>query len=886
MNIKNFNGEIMAFFRKKPSQESTDLETTTQENDVKTESKSNVLPAKSTSNTAGSDEKTKKHKISKRSKSKKKKLFEKKVEEVAPKKITRVKASADNGLSVDQVIERINGGFVNQSKNENTKSIASIFVTNIFTFFNMLCLLIAILLIIAGSYKNLLFMVLAIVNTTIGIVQEIRAKKTIEKLSLLTAPTTKVIRGGKIYEVMTNEVVLDDITILSSGKQIVADCIILEGEVEVNESLLTGESVSIKKKVGDTLLSGSFISSGTCKARVDKIGEDCYVEKLAGKAKQYKKPKSELFNSLNAIIKVISFAIIPISILMYINNYQTYGEFAPTIEKTAGAILGMVPAGMFLLCSIALIVSVIKLAQRKALVQDLYCVEMLARVNVLCLDKTGTITDGTMKVYNCIEVQNKSGFTLKRIVGSMLSALNDNNQTSQALINYFGYNKELAPSATIPFSSQRKLSAVSFNENGTYILGAPEFVMPSLKEGKIKDMIEQYAKDGYRVLLLAHSTAQITKQTIPTNRNAVAVIVLEDRIREDAIETIKWFKDNDVKIKIISGDNPLTVAEIAKRVGVDDTESFINLEGMSEAQVISAANKYTVFGRVTPEQKATLVRSIKAQGNTVAMTGDGVNDILALKESDCSIAMASGSDAVRSVSHMVLMDSKFSSMPQTVKEGRKVINNVQKSSSLFFMKTIFTILFSILVLAINEPYPFAPLQLYMLEFFIIGVPSFFLALRPNESRVSGRFIYNLLKNALPSGLTLLLNVGACYLFVWFTQHSLDDTVLLSSMCTIVITFTGIAQLYQLCKPFNVMTGALFTCITAICLALTIFAYEFFEIAMVGITNMLFIIILVILAGPIINLFHKIIDKLSPQPVQQKLSWIEQSGNMDKMQKNN
>ena len=837
---------------------------------------------------ASDDEEGKKaKKPSKRSIVKKKKLFQKKVEEVTPKKITRIKASTENGLSVDQVIERINGGFVNQAKADNTKTISSIFLTNIFTFFNMLCIVIAVLLIIAGSFKNLLFLLLVTINTTLGIVQEIRAKRTIEKLSLLTAPTTKVVRGGKIYDVLTNEVVLDDITILSSGKQIVADCIVLEGEVEVNESLLTGESVSIKKQVGDTLLSGSFISSGTCKARVDKIGEDCYIEKLAGKAKQYRKPKSELFNSLNAIIKVISFAIIPIAILMYINNFQTYNEFAPTIEKTAGAVLGMVPAGMFLLCSIALIVSVIKLAQRKALVQDLYCVEMLARVNVLCLDKTGTITDGTMKVYNCIEIQNKSGYTLKRIIGSMLSALNDNNQTSQALINYFGYNKELSATTIVPFSSQRKLSAVTFNDHGTYILGAPEFVMPSLKEGKIKDMIEQYAKDGYRVLLLANSPSAISKDVVPSNRTAVAVIVLEDRIREDAIETIKWFKENDVKIKIISGDNPLTVSEIAKRVGVDDTESFINLEGMSEAQVISAANKYTVFGRVTPDQKATLIRAIRAQGNTVAMTGDGVNDILALKESDCSIAMASGSDAVRSVSHMVLLDSKFSSMPQTVKEGRKVINNVQKSSSLFFMKTIFTILFSILILAINQPYPFAPLQLYMLEFFIIGIPSVFLALRPNESRVSGRFIYNLLKNALPSALTLLLNVVACYLFVWFTQHSLDDTVLLSSMCTIVLTFTGIAQLYKLCKPFNVMTVALFSIITTVCLALTVFAYEFFEIASVGLTNMLFIIILIILSGPIITLFHKIIDKLSPQPVaQQQKSWIEQSGVANKMHKNN
>ena len=846
-------------------QQTTDLEKTSLKN------KDAVLNAEETKSTKIEDTKKSKKKKSLKFLSKlnnKKNKTPEKIEVVAQQKIKRVKTSPESGLSIDQVVDRINKGYTNETPNTNVKTYGAIFTENIFTFFNMLCLIVAIALIVVGSYKNLLFMVVATANTAIGIIQEIKSKKTIEKLSLLTAPTTNVIRGGQEYTITTPEIVIDDIVVLSTGKQIVADCIVVDGSVEVNESLLTGESVAVKKKVGDSLLSGSFISSGSCRARVDKIGEDCYVEKLAGKAKQYKKPNSELFLSLNRIIKVIGFIVVPAAVALFLTHYNLLnGDTTLTIEKTAGAILGMVPSGMFLLSSIALTVSVIRLAQKKALVQDLFCVEMLARVNVLCLDKTGTITDGTMKVYNCIEVQNKSGYTLKRIIGSMLSALNDNNQTSQALINYFGFNKELKPTATLPFSSARKLSAVSFEGAGTYILGAPEFVLPNLKDGKVKDMMEQYAKDGYRVLCLASASGSINKDQLPSNRNCVAIIVLEDRIRDNAISTIKWFKDNDVKIKIISGDNPLTVAEIAKRVGVDNTDKFINLEGLSEAQVINAANKYTVFGRVTPEQKAILIKAIKADGNKVAMTGDGVNDILALKEADCSIAMASGSDAVRSVSHMVLMDSNFSSMPATVYEGRKVINNVQKSSALFFMKTIFSIVFSMVILFSGNVYPFKPIQLYMLEFFIIGLPSFFLALQPNTERVQGKFIYNLFKNALPAGLTMVLNCCAIYLFVYLTSGTLSDIVLISSMCTIIITFTGLTQLYKLCKPFNVLLGTLFAVMSTICFSLTVFAGSFFEIGQIGLEGKLFLIILILISSYIINFFDKLFSKIKPKQQQ-------------------
>ena len=787
-------------------------------------------------------------------------------DEIKPLRIRRIKADFKTGLTQEQVEDRKLKGLTNFTPNTNVKTYKSIFFENIFTFFNLLCFAIFISLAIVGAWTNCIFMLIIIANIAIGIIQEIRAKQTIEKLSLLTAPVVKVIRDGEEQTIGTNEVVLDDIISLSTGKQIVADCTILEGSIEVNESLLTGESLPIKKKVGDTILGGSFVVSGTCFARADKVGSATYIQQLSGKAKKYKRPKSELFNSLKLIIKVIGIILVPLTILMYINNYVASSQLATndkiveTITSTAGAVIGMVPSGMFLLCSVALTVSVIKLARRKALVQDLYCVEMLARVNVLCLDKTGTITDGTMKVYNCVQLTN-TDITLKRIIGSMLSALPDNNQTSQALINYFGYNKELKPTATLPFSSQRKLSAVTFDSYGTYILGAPEFVMPEMSDKKVLNMIEQYAKDGYRVLLLAHSNGKITKDSVPKDKTSVALLILEDRIRDEAVDTIKWFKENGVKVKIISGDNPLTVAEIAKRVGVANTDSFINLEGMNEKQVIAAANKYTVFGRVTPDQKAILVKALKATGNTVAMTGDGVNDILALKEADCAIAMANGSEAVRSVSHMVLLNSDFGSMPETVKEGRRVINNVQKSSSLFFMKTIFSIVFSIIMLIINKVYPLKTINNFLLETFVIGIPSFLLAFIPNDKPIEGKFIYNLFKNALPAALTLILNGIAIYVFVFITKGTLDNTQMLSTMMTIIVTFSGLVLLMRLCKPYTAFTTTLLVSMVAICFVGMLVFPGFLTLVSLELQDMLYVIILVLLAPTVMNVLYKIFENI-------------------------
>ena len=805
---------------------------------------------------------SKKAKKEKEEKQAKKSSASKKQEEVKkPTRIRRIKTDINHGLSTEQVEERVNKGHTNQTPNQSVKTYKKIILENTFSFFNVLCIAVAISLICVGAWNQCLFMVIILANIAIGIIQEIKAKKTIEKLSLLTAPAVKVLRDGVEQTITTDEVVIDDIILLSNGKQIVADSTVVDGTIEVNESMLTGESLPIKKKVGDTIYAGSFVVSGNCKSRVDKVGQNNYIQQLAAKAKQYKRPKSELFISLKNIIKVIGFIIIPVAVLTFINTYSQSKDVVDTVTKTAGSIVGMIPAGMFLLCSVALSVSVIKLARRQALVQDLYCVEMLARVNVLCLDKTGTITDGTMKVYNCIQLNN-TPFTLKRIMGSMLSALGDNNQTSQALINYFGYNKELKPTATLPFSSSRKLSAVTFENAGTYIMGAPEFVIPNCQDEKVNNLVEQYSKDGYRVLLLAHSDNAIAKDNVPQEKTPIALLILEDRIRDDAISTIAWFKNNGVKVKIISGDNPLTVAEIAKRVGVENTENFINLEGLNEKQVIAAATKYTVFGRVTPEQKAVLIKTLKSAGNTVAMTGDGVNDILALKEADCSIAMASGSEAVRSVSHMVLLNSDFGSMPATVIEGRRVINNVQKSSALFFMKTIFVIAFSIICLIIRQEYPLRTNQMLLLETFVIGIPSFFLAFLPNDKPISGKFIYNLIRNALPGAITLILNVSAIYLFVHLTEGGCaTQTELLSTMCTLTLTFTGLGLLMRLCKPWTPFTCVLFGLMAVCCLLGVLFLPEFFFIGALNLTQKLFVIILAILAPTLINFIYKVFERI-------------------------
>lgn len=713
--------------------------------------------------------------------------------------IKRYMPDVQKGLDNTQVKTRISQNLVNNTKQKSSRSYLMIFINNIFTFFNMLWLGIFIALVVVKSYSNLLFMVVIVFNTGIAIFQEIRSKRVVEKLSLVTAPKIKVIREGKEIELPSEKIVLDDIIVLSSGNQIPADSILLEGVVEVNESLLTGESKPVRKEKDDELLAGSFLTSGKCYARVNKVGKESYIQSLAREAKQFKQPKSNLFRDLNKIIKWIGLFILPVGVLTFSNIYFWTGTstLSNAVAKTCGSLVGMIPAGMFLLISIALTVGVIKLAQKRTLVQNLYSIEMLARSNVLCLDKTGTITDGTMTVKEVVLYNHKTEINIKNAISSIVSAQETHNNTSMALVKYFGSESIFSMIKNIPFSSDRKYTATSFKDEGTYVIGASEYIKAHMTQ-EITEKIKKSANKGYRVLLLAYSKEEIKNNELPNDLEAISVILIEDTIRKDAIQTIKWFKENDVQIKIISGDDPQTVSYIAERVGVRNAKNYINLEGMSPEEVRKIAGKYTVFGRVSPEQKHIIIKTLK-KDNVVAMTGDGVNDTLALKEADCSIAMADGSEVARNISHLVLLNSNFASLPSVVEEGRRVINNVQKSSTLFLMKTLFTILLTLFVLIIRVEYPFEPTNMFLLEFFIIGVPSFFLALLPNKDLIKGDFIPFVLKRGLPYGLTIFLNVAFVLILGKFQLLTATETITLG---IITLTTMGYLNLLSLCFPYN------------------------------------------------------------------------------------
>ncbi len=778
--------------------------------------------------------------------------------------ISRFNPKPEQGLTSQQVEKRTEAGLVNVSSVKTSKSLGSIFAKNILTFFNLTCLVVAAALIYVHAFSDLLFLVIVILNTAIGIFQEIKAKKTMDKLSLTNSNFTKVIRDGEEQEVYKTEVVLDDVLCLNPGMQIACDSIVLEGNLEVNESLLTGESQPVKKQKGDTLLGGSFISSGTGKAKVNKIGDDNYISQLSHKAKTFKQSKSELLTSLRALIKIISIFMVPIAIIMLYNNYKYYSANPATdysltymvITKTAGCIVAMIPAGMFLLTSVALAVSVIRLAKKRTLVQDLYCIEMLARTNVLCLDKTGTLTNGSMSVKDVVLLGNLTAKDVDKIVASMVNAFHEANHTAIALKTYFGKPCYVADKS-VPFSSERKFMGCKFKSVGAFKLGAYEYVMDNPTDA-IKKQAEQYGLNGYRVLLLAESDSNFGR----ANCKPVAFVLLQDNIRKDAPKTIEWFKQNAVDIKIISGDNPITVSEVARRVGVDNYEKYISLQGMSNEQVAEIANEYTIFGRVSPEQKAVLVRALKAQGKTVAMTGDGVNDILALKEADCSVAIAAGSDAARSVSQLVLLDSNFSSMPSVVAEGRRVVNNVQKSSSLFLMKTIFAICISIFVICLGyikktgSTYPFSPIQFILLEMFVIGLPSFFLALQPNTNPIKGKFLSNVAKNTLPAGLSLVAVTMAMYAYQSYAGIS---TEVLVTMCSLAILVVGFMALFKMCRPFNAFKIVMYICCLTLSVILVITVPQLFKYVQIGQVDFLVWLVVVQFSYPLYVVLNKLFD---------------------------
>ena len=733
------------------------------------------------------------------------------------------------GLTSEEVDARIMAGLYNNLDTGSSKSISSIVFSNLITFFNFLNFAIAgWLFSINAEFPNFLFLGTVTANITIGIFQEIRAKKTIDKLSLLSAPTANVMRDAGEFEVSVTNVVIDDIIMLSSGRQIPADCIVREGTIEVNESLLTGESDAIIKKKGDTLYSGSYVVSGSCKAQVSAVGDQIYIQKLTSQAKKYRRPKSDLLGSLKIIIRTVAGIIIPLAALLFF-TMQTYTDstYAEIVKSTTGAMIGIIPSGLFLLTSMALAVGVIRLAQNNTLVQELYCIEMLARVDMLCLDKTGTITDGSMIVNSTIELFDFPKLSLKNIVSAMINAQNDPNLTSQALADRFGTAKRIRHKNLIPFSSTRKFSAVEFDKVGTFLIGAPEYVLKGQYPEHIKVTVNQQAEQGYRVLCVAFTEQEIREDYTFDALQPLALIMIEDSVRVDAADTIQYFKDNGVQIRVISGDNPQTVSKIAQRVGIPQSEQYVSLEGMTDKDVVRAANKYVIFGRVSPGQKKLLIESLKNSGHTVAMTGDGVNDILALREADTSIAMASGSEAARNVSHLVLLDSNFSSMPKVVAEGRRVINNVQKVAVLFLTKNIFTLLLIIIAILRQGVYPIQPSQLVMIDYLVIGIPSLILALESNNRLVEGNFLANVIKKALPGALVVMINSLIVFAF---TDTLNMNNLQISTVIVLTATVTSLLVLLRLLVPFNRPRMTLYVLMVGGFLASIIFLPNFFSFA--------------------------------------------------------
>ncbi len=796
--------------------------------------------------------------------------------------VERFSPALEKGLSPEQVDTRYNQFLFNDVNKKYSKSYRSIFFGNICTFFNLLCLIVALALAYAGApISQFLFVGIFAVNLIIGIVQEILAKKQIDRLSVLISATAKVMRGGVKTEISIREIVLDDVIILEAGQQVPADCILADGYVEVNESLLTGESVPVKKSQGDTLYAGSYISSGSCRVRADKVGKATYLNKLTSKAKKYKKPRSEIMNSIRLFIRVIAGLIPFVAAAMFWVNWAEIGKelladagaidatlrMSLTIQRTGSIVIGMIPSGLLLLTSLAMAIGVRRLAKKNTLVQDLYSLEMLARVNVLCLDKTGTITDGRMTVNDCMILNNYTDYSLDEIMGSMLAALDDNNQTSIALYNRFGHSNAIQPTATIPFSSKRKLSAVSFGETGTFVMGAPEFVLRPMPP-RIDRIVKQYAQMGLRVLLLAYSPSQINGDRLPALFRPCALITLADNIRSDAAETIKWFRENDVDIKIISGDNPVTVSEVARRVGVKHAGKYISLDGLTDIEVENVATQYTVFGRVTPEQKAILIKAIKKQGQTVAMTGDGVNDILALKEADCAISVASGSEAARNVSHLVLMDNNFLNLPSVVYEGRRVINNIKDSAALYIMKTLFTTILAIICFCIQSPYFFTTNNMLLFEMFVAALPSFVISLQPNTNRVRGKFIMHVLSRSIPSAITLILCVMAVYIGVNFLPVPEDFLTNYEPMLVLAITCGGLVTLYRIMQPFNLLraaTYALSVAVSIVVLAVPILGelvYSGWSGVHFTFTQTLYIICIILAAFPVSGALTKACDLMN------------------------
>lgn len=765
------------------------------------------------------------------------------------------------GLSTAQLEERQRENLINKEVAVGTKKISEIIRDNLFTLFNLINFVLAFALLYVGSYKNLLFIGVVFSNLLIGTYQEIRAKRTIDKLSILSKNKVKALRDGKLSYVDINNIVLDDIILLETGDQIPSDSILVDGICEVNESLLTGESDAIYKREGDLLLSGSFLVSGKCKARVEHISDGNYAFKISKDAKYFKKVNSEIMLTFKRIILIISILIIPIGSLLFINQLNSNAGLKEAVESTTAALIGMIPEGLVLLTSTVLAVGILRLSKHKVLVQELYCIETLARVDTLCLDKTGTLTEGIMEVNDIIPFNNHDDLDLKKAIKLILCSSVDNNPTINAIRdkykNLIDESEILSADKVIPFSSSKKWSGAYFKDHGSYILGAPEFVF----KAKINDLskeLDYYSKKN-RVVILAHSKKMFFEENLPEDVELIGFILLRDKIRKEAKRTLKYFDSQGVDVKVISGDNVVTVSNVARRAGVKNYDKCVDLSNINtDAELKDVAINYSVFGRVTPIQKKKIINFLKENNHTVAMTGDGVNDVLALKESDCAIAMATGSSAAKNVSQLVLLNSNFDSLPKVVAEGRRSINNIQRSSSLFLVKTIYSTLLSIIFLFLNKSYPFMPIQMTLTSVLTIGIPSFILALEPNRERISGRFFINIIEKALPCAVaivsSILIIMGMSNLFKFSEMR-------ISTLCVISSAFCGFLLLFKISRPFNLIRRILFITMSLLFLCgLTLFN-QVFSLEAISINLVLISIGFIFMGFIMFNIYSLLFNKI-------------------------
>jgi len=724
------------------------------------------------------------------------------------KVLSRIETSADRGLTREQARERLENGYANIRPESAEKTVGQIFRDNIFTYFNLVFTLLALCVVLVRSYRDLMFMFVIIINCAIGILQELRSKRALSKLSFIATPNAVVIRDKERIPVPAHETVLDDIAVFTTGMQIYADAVVVSGECQVNEALVTGESDEITKTTGDTLLSGSFIVSGECCARLDKVGRDSFVAQLTLEAKKtQQKGRVSMMISLKRLVQIIGIVIIPVGITLFLQQLRAENTIAVATVRTVAILIGMIPDGLYLLVSIALTISVLRLARNRTLVHERGCVEMLARVDVLCVDKTGTITETHMEVKGtallCADRYNSEDIDI--LLADYIASSPDDNETMAAMREYFKASSKRRANKALPFTSANKYGGVSFYNDESYLLGAPEKILLD-EYGRYKDEIEKHSSQGYRVLLFAHYDGDISQKVISSRAFPLALILLANRVRPEAPGAFKFFAKQGVKIIVISGDNPVTVSQVAREAGIEGAERFVDAgELTTDRKIKRAVSEYIVFGRVTPDQKRRLVRALKGTGHTVAMTGDGVNDVLALKDADCSIAMASGSEVASQVSDIVLLDSNFAAMPAVVMEGRRVINNIERSASLFLVRNIFSLLLALVSIAFALELPLTPAQLSLFSATLIGIPSFVLAMEPNRNIVKGRFLKNVIVNALPAGLTDF--IALTVLIIVCMRRGVPSGEM-ATMATIIIAFVGFQMLYKISRPLNSLRIAL------------------------------------------------------------------------------